>query len=183
MSLDKVNDFNHVRSSTGYREIMVALHRARQELKMKTVGPTNVVIPQGAVFDYFDEIRKTIEAATQEIFFVDPYLEADFVARYFPHIHAGVHVRLLTTNWKLSALLAAVDMFAKQSGLNVAVRATATGLHDRYVFIDKATCYQSGASFKDGGKKAPTTLTQITDAFDAMWNTYDRIWNSATVER
>lgn len=182
LTMDKVNDANVLRSSTGYREIMIALNRARHELKMKTVGPTNVAIPQGAVFDYFDEIRKAIEAATQEVFFIDPYLEADFVSRYFPHIHAGVPVRLLTTNKKLSVLLPAIDMFAKQSGLSVAVR-SAVGLHDRYAFIDKATCYQSGASFKDGGRNAPTTLTQITDAFDAMWNTYETIWNSGNVER
>jgi hypothetical protein len=183
MSIDKVNDpINGFRQTTGYREIMVALNKARHELIMRTVGPTNVAVPHGAVFDYFDEIRKAIEAATQEIFFVDPYLEADFVSRYFPHIHVGVQVRLLTSNKKLSALLPAVEMFAKQSGLSVAVR-LANVLHDRYLFIDKATCYQSGASFKDGGKYAPTTLTQITDAFDAMWNTYDGIWNSAKVER
>jgi hypothetical protein len=182
-SLDKLNDpISTLRSITGYREIMIALNRARSELRMRTLGPTNIAVPQGAVFDYFDEIRKAIEAATQEVFFVDPYLDPDFVSRYFPHVHAGVQVRLLTTNKKLSALLPAIDMFVKQSGLSVAVR-SAGGLHDRYVFVDKATCYQSGASFKDGGKNAPTTLTQITDAFGAMWNTYDAIWNSGNGER
>jgi hypothetical protein len=184
LSMDKVNDATNLyRSATGYREIMVALNRARQDLRMRTGGLTNVAIPHGAVFEYFDEIRKVIEAAIQEVFFVDPYLDADFVSRYFPHIHAGVSVRLLTSNKKLPALLPAIEMFANQSGLSVAVR-SATVLHDRYLFIDKMTCYQSGASFKDGGKNAPTTLTQITDAFAAMWNTYDdRIWNSAKVER
>jgi hypothetical protein len=182
LSLDKMNDqMSASRSITGYREVMIALSRARSELRMRTLGPTDVAVPQGAVFDYFDEIRKAIETATQEVFFVDPYLDPDFVSRYFPHVHAGVQVRLLTTNKKLSALLPAVDMFAKQSRLSVAVR-SAGGLHDRYLFVDKATCYQSGASFKDGGKNAPTTLTQITDAFGAMWNTYDAIWNSGNVE-
>src|SRR4029077_15322078 len=100
---------------------------------------------------------------------------------YFPHIRGGVRVRLLTSK-KLVMLLPAVDMFAKQSGLDVAARSSA-GLHDRYLFVDSTTCYQSGASFKDGGRVAPTTLTQITDAFNAMWTTFDAIWNSGKIER
>ena len=55
--------------------------------------------------------------------------------------------------------------------------------HDRYVFVDNNGCYQSGASFKDGAKSAPTTLTQITDAFAAMMQTYEDIWSKAKVER
>ena len=55
--------------------------------------------------------------------------------------------------------------------------------HDRYVFVDRGACYQSGASFKDGAKKAPTTLTQITDAFGPMLKTYEDLWGGARVER
>jgi len=59
---------------------------------------------------------------------------------------------------------------------------SAEGFHDRYIFIDHGDCYQSGASFKDGAKKSPTTLTQITDAFSAMQGTYEEIWNNANTE-
>lgn len=34
------------------------------------------------------------------------------------------------------------------------------------------------STFKDGASKAPTTLTQITDAFKAMWDTYEGLWKS-----
>jgi len=43
------------------------------------------------------------------------------------------------------------------------------------------SCYQSGASFKDGAKKAPTTLTQITDAFSAVSATYEQRWSTSVV--
>ncbi len=56
-------------------------------------------------------------------------------------------------------------------------------LHDRYLFIDKVACYLSGASFKDGAKYAPAILTQITDAFQSMFDTYEKLWASAKVER
>jgi hypothetical protein len=55
-------------------------------------------------------------------------------------------------------------------------------LHDRYVIIDGKNCYQSGASFKDGAKAAPTTLTQISDAFLAVSGTYENLWNNAKAE-
>jgi hypothetical protein len=171
-----------VESSIGFREIMVLLHQARNDLRMRTLGPTNVALPQGGVFDYFDEIRKAIELANQEVLFVDPYLDAEFISRYLPHIRTGVTIRLLTSDKKLNTLLPAVDLFTKQNNRIVNVRST-NGLHDRLVFIDRANCYQSGASFKDGAKQAPTTLTQITDAFNAVLETYEKLWVAAKVER
>ena len=98
-----------------------------------------------------------------------------------PHVAKGVNVRLLGKE-KMSALLSAVDMFARQSGLSIEVR-SASGLHDRFVFVDRSACYLSGASFKDGARNAPVTLTQITDAFLQMWGTYDGSWATAKVER
>ena len=166
----------------GYKDLMLELHEARNDLMMGTVGPTNTVLPHGGVFDYFDEIRKTIELASKEVFFVDPYLDAEFVSRFLPHVRDGVRIHLLTTDKRLSSLLSAVDVFAKQNTVAIGVR-SAPGLHDRYLFVDQRDCYQSGSSFKDGAKKAPTTLTQITDAFRAVFDTYDRIWAAAKVER
>jgi hypothetical protein len=148
---------------------------------METVGPVSAPVAQGQVFDYFDEVRKVIEIAKQDLLFVDPYLDAEFVSRYLCHVSPGVTVRLLTHK-KLGTLLPAVDLFAAQSKLTIQVRSD-PNLHDRYVFVDRNTCYQSGASFKDGAKSAPTTLTQTTDAFAAVLQTYEGIWAKAKVER
>jgi hypothetical protein len=182
LGMNKFNGLSSVGSEQGFREMMVLLYQARTDLRMRTLGPTNVALPQGRVFDYFDEIRKAIELASQDVLFVDPYLDAEFVSRYLPHVRAGVTVRLLTSDKRLGTLLPAVDLFARQGGLSITVRSTA-GLHDRYIFVDEENCYQSGASFKDGAKQAPTTLTQITDAFGAVWDTYQKLWSSARIER
>jgi hypothetical protein len=163
------------------KKIVTLLNEARYDLRMKTAGPISVAVSQGLVFDYFDEIRKIIEIAKQDVLFVDPYLDAEFVSRYLSHISNGVTVRLLARE-KLTTLLPAVDLFTKQSTLKIEVR-SAPNFHDRYVFVDRTECYQSGASFKDGAKSAPTTLTQITDAFAAMSQTYEAIWNGAKIER
>ncbi len=179
-SIQNVHEGNASRFDKGLTDIRVTLNQARHDLRMKTVGPTNVVVDQGRVFDYFDEIRKVVELATQDVFFIDPYLDAEFVAKYLGHAADGVAIRLLTKH-KLDTLLPAVKAFAQQHEKPISVRST-EGIHDRYVFVDRESCYQSGASFKDGAKKAPTTLTQVTDAFEAMLTTYESMWDTATVE-
>lgn len=161
--------------------MLTLLHQARHDLRMQTQGPTNVAVARGMVFDYFDEIRKMIELSKQEPFFIDPYLDSEFVSRYLPQVPAGVTTRLLARE-KLSTLLPAVDAFVKQHKAKVEVR-SAPHFHDRYLIVDRTDCYQSGASFKDGGRTSPTTLTQITDAFAAMLATYEDLWKQARIER
>lgn len=161
-------------------QLSALLHRMRFDLLMKTRGPLSTVIGHGQVFDYFDELRKIIEPARQDIFFVDPYLDADFVSRYLPHVNSAATIRLLTRE-KLATLMPSVKQFAQQAQRSIEVR-SAPKFHDRYVFVDRSECYQSGASFKDGGRAAPTTLTQIMDAFPAMLQTYETIWSAGTVQ-
>jgi hypothetical protein len=165
----------------GLTTITTLLNQARADLRMD-VGQLSVVVQQGQVFDYFDEIRRVIEGARSELFFVDPYLDAEFVGRYLPHVATGVAVRLLAGDKKLATLMPAVELFAKQHGLSVQVRSSQQ-LHDRYVFVDQAACYLSGASFKDGAKNAPAVLTQITDGFKPLWGTYEGLWAAGKVER
>lgn len=165
----------------GLRKILTILHQARNDLRMRTIGPVNEAMGHGRVFDYFDEIRKIIEPAKQEVFFVDPYLDAEFISRYLPHINKDVSIRLLTRKG-VNTLLPAVELYAEQSGVAISVRSTSV-FHDRYVIVDQNACYQSGASFNHGAKKAPTTLTQITDAFPVVLQTYEDIWGKAKVER
>ena len=98
-----------------HQSLLVLLHQAQSDLRLKTTGPLSVGVPSGRVFEYFDEVRKLIESAKADLLFVDGL--------------AG---------------------------------------------------YQSGASFKDGAKKAPTTLTQITDAFSVVLATYEQLWAQAT---
>jgi hypothetical protein len=168
---------------TGYglTKLSTLLHQAHNDLRLETAGPLSVAVPHKMVFEYFDVIRKIIELATQDLLFVDPYLDAEFVTRFLPNVASGVTTRLLARE-KLATLLPAVDAFSQQTGATVEIR-SAPHFHDRYVFVDRVACYQTGASFKDGAKSAPTTLTQITDAFVAMLETYEDTWNHAKVER
>lgn len=162
-------------------KIQLTLSKVHSSLRLKTVGPVNIAVGQGNVFHYFDELRKIIELAKSDLFFIDPYLDADFVTRYLPHVTSGVSIRLLTSH-KLATLTPAVELFSQEKGMKIQVR-SAKELHDRYVIVDSSNCYHSGASFKDGAKTASTILTQITDAFIAVQKTYEDLWTSGKVHR
>ncbi len=64
-------------------------------LRLKTGAPISVGIGQGRVVEYFDGIRKIVEAATEEVFFIDPYLDPAFVSLYLNQVRTGVAIRLL----------------------------------------------------------------------------------------
>lgn len=170
----------HIDGTVATNKLISFLHMARQDLLMKTSRPTAIAVDQGMTFKYFDEIRKAIELAKQDLFFVDPYLDQEFVSRYLPFVAPGASIRLLARE-KLQTLLPAVQAFIQQSKAKVEVR-SAPQFHDRYVFVDRNSCFQSGASFKDGAKTSPTTLTQIIDAFDAVFATYENKWRAGKVE-
>jgi hypothetical protein len=180
-ALTQLGDVMARPAAEGYRTIVVLLHQAQNDLRLQTIGPTSVAVAGGMVFEYFDQLRKIIELAKQDILFVDPYLDADFVSRYLGYVSSGVTIRLLSEK-KLQSLLPATEAFVRQSSAIVAVRSTGS-IHDRYVFVDQAACYQSGASFKDGARSAATLITQIVDAFPAVHQTYEGLWQQAKVER
>ncbi len=78
-------------------------------------------------------------------------------------------------------LVPAVMVFAQQENRAIEIRSSAVH-HDRFVFIDGAACYQSGASFKDGAQRTVTTITQITDAFVELKGKYEALWAAAKPE-
>lgn len=176
-SLIKAAESNYIPDvETAVPAIIRWLHRVRHDLKMRTDGPTSVALHQGSVFDYFDEVRKIIQQAKIDIMFVDPYLEAEFVSRYLPHVASGVTIRLMARD-RMAQLLPAIELFRRQHGHEVMVRSV-SGFHDRYIFIDGLTAYQSGASFADGARKTPTSLMQVTDAFPEIKRIYEGKWET-----
>jgi hypothetical protein len=161
-----------------HQRLLMQLHQAENDLRLRTSGPLSVGVPAGRVFEYFDELRRLVEAAKSDLLIIDPYLDAEFVSRYLPFVSPSTTVRMLARE-RVATLKPATQAFAAQSGLSVEIR-TVGGFHDRYLIVDRQACYQSGASFKDGAKKTPTVLVQITDAFATVHATYEQLWASAT---
>lgn len=160
------------------RSVVVTLQQFRNEYRIKSAGPLTMAFSSGRQFDYFDEVRKILETASIDLFIVDPYLGADFISRYLPHVKKDVSIRLMIEN-QITQVQSAVALFSQQYGHSIEIRKS-SNMHDRYIFIDGRECFQSGATFKDGASKSATTLTQITDAFEAVRNIYETAWSSAT---
>ena len=177
-----IGSINAHAAEEAFAKLMTILQEARFDLRMRTTGPLSVAVNRGQPFDYFDEVRKLIAAAQTDILFVDPYLDADFVARYLPHIRAGVKIRLLTSK-NLPVLLPAVQQFVLQRAASVEVRKPNARPHDRYVFIDRAQCYLSSATFQDGGRLSPATLQQISDSFAELSQIYEAEWANGSIQR
>lgn len=178
-SVKQLGSGSYLQYPQGVQGVLTMLHQLRQEAILRNPTPQSISIASGSVFDYFDEIRKAVELAKSDILFVDPYLDAEFLSRYMPAVAQGVFVRLLSRE-RIGSLVPAATLYRQQTNITIAVR-SAPSFHDRYLFIDKVVCYQSGSSFKDGAKKAPTTLTQITDAFEAVQATYESLWAGGTI--
>ena len=81
--LNQFHDVMAVTSEKGFLGLIVLLHEARSDLRMRTLGPANIAVGQGLVFDYFDEIRKVVVAAQKDLFFVDPYFRCGFCLPVF----------------------------------------------------------------------------------------------------
>lgn len=160
-----------------YREVKQTIIDSIASLELKTGGYA-FAVEQGKVFDYFDETRKILQEAKTEIFLVDPYVSADLVADYFRVLDSSVAIRVLTSR-KQSAqeIVPAARHLATQSGANIKIR-SANNLHDRFWFVDRSSGYQSSASIKDGGKKAPAVIMKVTDTLDAIMRIYEEKWNS-----
>lgn len=89
-TIQNAYDYTTLRQS-----LLVLLHQAQSDLRLRTTGPLSVAIQTGSVFEYFDEIRKLIESAKVDLFFVDSYIDAEFVSRYLPLVPDGTNIRIL----------------------------------------------------------------------------------------
>ncbi|MGB4106299.1 MAG: hypothetical protein WBK55_00710 [Alphaproteobacteria bacterium] len=162
-------------------QLTALLHEAENDLQNAQVSQSaqaGIVMPTGKPFDFYNEVRKIIIEAKKEIFFIDPYLDANFAEVYLPHVSGTVVVRLLTGEAYIKELIPSAKMFVKQTGIKTALKKS-KDFHDRYVFIDNVRCFQCGGSFKDGAVKAPASLTPVIDAFKTVHDLYEKIWTEA----
>jgi len=150
------------------------------QLRLETNAFTTVQVERGEVHSYFEEIRQIIATTTQDILFIDAHIDAEFVIRYLPQIPEGVVVRLLTSQSRGSAVGASLALFRQQHQLRVELRVVPNqSVHDRHLVIDGRDVWQSGTSFKDGAKNAPTSINQIVDVAVEMIRAHEVRWAAA----
>ena len=171
----------------GPSKVLMILHHAQSDLRLKTVGPINTAIGQGYVFDYLATMRKLIAQAKTQVMFVDRYLNGEFVDQFLPHVGEGTSIKLLTrrdsrTERNVRALISMADAFAKQCAAHVEIRSH-TDHHQRFLFVDDAFCFEFGPSFKDGPRTAGATVVEHKGTmFSDLLRSHEAMWQTGTVE-
>lgn len=164
------------------REFVAKARSLLTRLQLATNTFTTRQLDSGAVHDYFEEVRQLVASATHDVLFIDPYIDATFVTRYLPQIPQGVAVRLLTAERQAAALRQSLDLYLQQYGTATELRVMPErSLHDRHLLIDGRDVYQSGASFKDGARNAPTSINQIVDVAADIIRAHEANWAGARV--
>ena len=113
--------------------------------------PPQKVFFDGQIYDAFEQMKRFVRMAKQELIIIDPYLD-DSVLPLIAQKRQGVAV-LVVKNMRKN-LLHAVDVaqFNAQYGNTLTVKET-TKFHDRFLIIDKVTLIHVGASLNHLGKK------------------------------
>jgi hypothetical protein len=170
--------YNAMAPLQAHARVMSTIQEACSALRLSTGGRVSGSFAAGQPFDIFDQLRKVVESAQEDVFCVDRYMGADFVSLYLPHIPHGVSVRLLTRD-KVPQLTSALGAYRQQHPINVEVR-TSQGFHGRFLSVDATRSFTVDASFKDAAKTAPAALIELTDTAAASLAQYEQLWLNAT---
>ena len=137
------NDANQVRNEERFKLILDAM----QEKNF----PPQKVFYDGQIYDAFEQMKKFVQMAKQELIVIDPYFD-DSVLPLIAQKRAGVSVLVVKNRRK--DLLHAIDLarFNAQYGNSLTVKES-TRFHDRFLIIDRSTLIHVGASFNYLGKK------------------------------
>ena len=113
--------------------------------------PPQKVFYDGQIYDAFEQVKKFVQMAKNELIVIDPYF-ADCVLPLVAQKRQGVSV-LVVKNSR-SKLLHNVDVtrFNAQYGNSLTVKVS-DKFHDRFLIIDKTTLIHVGASLNHLGKK------------------------------
>ena len=137
------NDANQVRNEERFKLILDAMQDKR--------FPPQKVFYDGQIYDAFEQMKKFVRMARQELIVIDPYF-ADSVLPLVAQKRPGVSV-LVVKNSR-NKLLHAVDVaqFNAQYANSLTVKVS-DKFHDRFLVIDNTVLIHVGASLNHLGKK------------------------------
>jgi hypothetical protein len=135
------------------------------------------VYEPGDEYAFYRDLSSLVEAATQDVFFVDGYLDERVFNLYVSKVPNGVPVRILTNN--IGANVETVGrMCDKDRPLELR---SSPDIHDRAIFLDQRG-WVTGQSIKDAARNKPTYMIEPNEPLiTSSRDTYNRIWAVATV--
>ncbi len=137
------NDANQERNEERFKLILDAMRDKK--------FPPQKVFYDGQIYDAFEQMKKFVRMARNELVIIDPYFD-DCVLPLVAQKRQGVSV-LVVKNSR-NRLLHAVDVarFNAQYGNSLTVKVS-DRFHDRFLVIDRSTLIHVGASLNHLGKK------------------------------
>ncbi len=131
----------------------------------------------GNEYEFYRDLSSLIQVATNDIFFVDAYLDEQLFNLYVSKVSANTKVRILSTN--IGANVEAVArMYVKNRPLKMR---SSQNVHDRVVFIDQRG-WVTGQSIKDAARKKPTYLIELDEpTLSSVRDIHEQIWTAAKV--
>ena len=157
---------------------------AFEALLRSCIGELRLLLPAAEVAgacaageecEFYRDLKSLIQAAHQDLFVVDPYMNEEVFDLYVEKVARPVNVRILATD-PSAKLLSVAQKFSKRGGFQL--RRTGK-IHDRHIFVDNRG-WVIGQSIKDAAEKKPTYLVELNDP-SPLRGIYEDIWNSAVI--
>lgn len=154
---------NHALNQRNYEARIQAyegvLNSCLAELKLDLPEPEiQGVFEPGQEYEFYRTVKTILGTADNEIFIIDPYINAEMFDVYASSIPRSVSFRLLTNSANIpSAVLSLAQKYA--SGGNLQFRSSSS-IHDRVLFAD-GQVWVCGQSLKDAAKKKPTYIVEL----------------------
>lgn len=133
------------------------------------------IVEEDSEFDFYRELSSHTQAAKDEIFIIDSYVDEEAIELYLADVDESVSKKILTMNTS-GKFDQVARKFVKRSDDSIEVRKH-NDVHDRIVFVDDQ-CFIIGISIKDAGHRRPTYIveTKSTEPFREPW---DKMWEEA----
>jgi len=132
------------------------------------------VFEPGQEYELYRTVKTILGFATNEIFIVDPYINAEMFEVYADSIPRTVLFRLLSNSANVPpAALSLAQKYA--AGRNLQFRGSSS-IHDRVLFADNRV-WVCGQSLKDAAKKKPTYIVELDEP--TMRRIYEDVWGTA----
>lgn len=116
---------------------------------------------QGSTHDAYVAVRDILRHASAVLTIVDPYLDETIFPLLASIGNTTLSVQLLTSKLPPDFALEARKFVAQHPGILIEVKTT-KAFHDRFIILDRSSCYHVGASIKDAGRKV-FMISQVLD--------------------
>jgi hypothetical protein len=147
----------------------------KTRMKPKRKKTTQNVYGAGHAYEYYRDLQKIVKSARSDVCFVDAWLDDEIFNLYVDKLTPAVRVRILTKDPK-SSFTSVAKKFKMRPGYSLDVRQH-PDVHDR-VFVVDGTCWLSGQSIKDAGKKM-TYLIRFDNSY--LKTQIDLLWQAGIV--